>query len=79
MNLCHPFLMESQEVRSCVAPAPVLRSSSATEGGKAGAQDTLIFLDSGLRGNDERRRFPTFCESMFLKRLETSLQDESQL
>jgi hypothetical protein len=40
-------MTDSQKVIKVVTPAPVLRSSSATEGGKAGVQKSLVFLDSG--------------------------------
>jgi len=52
--------MDSQKAIEVVTPAPVLRSSSATEGGKAGVQKSLVFLDSGFRRNDRKGRFSTF-------------------
>ena len=54
--------LSSQEV---VTPVPVLRSSSATEGGKTGVQrirNELKTLDSGFRRNDGKRFFSTFYE-----------------
>jgi hypothetical protein len=45
-----------------VTPAPVLRSSSATEGGKAGVQKCPVFLDSGFRRNGRRDPILIFYE-----------------
>jgi len=58
--------MNSQKVSSVVTPAPVLRSSSATEDGEAGVQNPLRRLDSRLRGNDTKGCFSTFCETVLI-------------
>jgi len=46
--------MVSQKVLQAVTPA------------KAGVQNLLVFLDSGFRRNDRKRRLLTFCE--FIKK-----------